>query len=429
MATLALILTILIVTLVIGVPLGYVLGIISIAGLWEMGGWPFLRIIATRTYSSMDSFLLVAVPFFVMAAFLMNRSGLTDRLIQFANLLIGHLPGGLSHVNIGSSIIFAGMTGTAVTDTVALGNVLIPAMKREGYPADYSAAVTAASSIIGPIIPPSLIMIIYSSITGLSIASLFLAGVFPGLLMGCLMLVVSIVISLKRKYPRRTQRASTIELLIGTRDAFLALIIPLIILGSIITGVATITESAAVALGYTLLVGCIVYRTIGFKDVIEAALYTARLCGVLVLVLATAHTFAWYVTRAGIPATLSEWTLATTTNPYLLLFLLNVFLLVIGMVLDILPAILILVPVLSPMVTKLGIDPLHFALVMMVNLNLGMITPPYGMTLLIGSRIGECSYDSVIKSVFPYLVAGLVTLALITYFPWLILFLPKMLGF
>jgi tripartite ATP-independent transporter DctM subunit len=423
------ILLLLAIVLVIGVPLGYMLGVISLAGLWEMGGWPFLRIIATRFHSGVESFLLIAIPFFILAAILMNQSGLTDRLIHFVNLLIGHYPGGLSHVNIGGSIIFAGMTGAAVTDTVALGNILIPAMKREGYSAEFSAAVTAASSIVGPIIPPSITMIVYAYITGLSVGSLFSAGFLPGLIMGFLLLAVSAIISIRRRYPRREKRAEWREILRAARDAFLALIIPVIILGSILTGVATVTESAAVAVGYAFLVGKFILRTLRFRDVIPAALYTAKLSGVIFLLLATAHTFGWYITRLGVPAKVSELILSISSSPTLILVMVNVFLLIIGMFMDILPAVLILAPVLAPAIVRAGVDPLHFALVMLVNLNIGMITPPYGMTLLTAARIANCSYDSAIRAVVPFLVAELIALFITTYVPWVVLALPRALGF
>ncbi|MBW1712670.1 MAG: TRAP transporter large permease [Deltaproteobacteria bacterium] len=415
--------------LIIGVPLGYMLGVISLAGLMDMGGWPFLRIIATRFHSGVESFLLIAIPFFILAAMLMNKSGLTDRLIRFVNLLIGHYPGGLSHVNIGGSIIFAGMTGAAVTDTVAIGNVLIPAMKREGYSAEFSAAVTAASSIVGPVIPPSITMIVYSHITGLSVGSLFSAGFLPGLLMGLLLLVVSAFISAWRHYPRREARAPLREILFAGKDAILALIVPVIILGSILTGLATVTESAAVAVGYSFFVGKFIFRTLKFKDLIPAALYTAKLTGVIFLLLATAHTFGWYITRLGVPTMVSQLILGLTTNPIIVLAMINVFLLLIGMIMDILPAVLILAPVLAPAMAKVGVDPLHFALIMLVNLNIGMITPPYGMTLLTSARIADCSYDKTIVAVTPFLVALLVALILITYVPWFVLALPRLFGF
>jgi tripartite ATP-independent transporter DctM subunit len=405
------------------------LGVVSLAGLWDMGGWSFLRIIATRYHSSVEEFLLIAIPFFILAAELMNRSGLTDRLIRFVNLLLGHYPGGLSHVNIGGSIIFAGMTGAAVTDCVAIGNILIPAMKKEGYSPEYSAAVTAAASIVGPIIPPSITMIVYSYITGISVGSLFSGGLLPGLLMGFLLLVVSAFISVRRKYPRREQRAGLREVLAGGRDAFLALIVPVIILGSILTGVATVTESAAVAVGYAFIVGKFVFRTLRFRDLIPSALYTAKLTGVIFLLLATAHTFGWYITRLGVPAQVSSLILEISSNPVIILAMINVFLLIVGMFMDILPAVLILVPVLAPAMTQAGVDPLHFALVMLVNLNIGMITPPYGMTLLTASRIANCSYDRAIQAVLPFFWAELASLLIITYVPWIVLVVPRALGF
>ena len=423
------ILIFMIVILVIGVPLGYMLGIVTVAGLAQMGGWSFLRIIATRFHSGVESFLLIAIPFFILAAMIMNKSGLTDRLIRFVNLLIGHYPGGLSHVNIGGSIVFAGMTGAAVTDTVAIGNLLIPAMKREGYSAEYSAAVTAASSIVGPIIPPSITMIVYSYITGISVGSLFSAGLMPGLLMGGLLLIVSGIISVRRNYPRREKRATMKEILVAGKDAFLALIIPVIILGSILSGVATVTESAAVAVAYAFIIAKFVFRTLKFKDLIEAALYTAKLTGVIFLLLATAHAFGWYITRLGVPAAVSQLIIGLTENKIIILALINVFLLVVGMVMDILPAVLILAPVLGPAMLKVGVDPLHFALIMLVNLNIGMITPPYGMTLLTSARIADCSYDKTIIAVIPFLIAELVALVTITYIPWFITALPRVLGF
>ena len=423
------ILLLIVVVLLIGVPLGYMLGVVSVAGLWEMGGWNFLRVIATRFHSGVEEFLLIAIPFFIMTAVLMNRSGLTDRLVNFVNALIGHYPGGLSHVNIGSSILFAGMTGAAVTDTVAVGNVLIPSMKREGYSASYSAAVTAASSIVGPIIPPSLIMIVYAYITKLSVGALFAGGCLPGLLMGGLLLIISTVISLKRSYPRRERRASLGEILRAMGNAILALFIPVVILGSILSGVATVVESAAVAAGYTFIVGRFVFRTLRLRDLVPAARYTAKLTGVIFLLICTAHTFGWYITRIGVPAKIGTMILSTTTEPVLILLMLNIFLLLVGMLMDILPAVLILAPVFGPFAVKIGIDPLHFALVMMVNLNIGMITPPYGMTLLTAARIADCSYDSVIRAVVPFLIAELVTLLFTTYMPWLVLWLPGVLGF
>jgi tripartite ATP-independent transporter DctM subunit len=272
-------------------------------------------------------------------------------------------------------------------------------------------------------------MIIYAYITKLSVGALFAGGCLPGLLMGGLLLIISTMISLKRRYPRRERRASLGEILRAAGNALLALFIPVVILGSILSGVATVVESAAVAAGYTYVVGRFVFRTLCFRDLIPAARYTAKLTGVIFLLICTAHTFGWYITRIGVPAKIGTMILGTTTEPILILLMLNIFLLLVGMLMDILPAVLILAPVFGPFAVKIGIDPLHFALVMMVNLNIGMITPPYGMTLLTAARIADCSYDSVIRAVLPFLIAELVTLLFTTYVPGLVLWLPRMLGF
>ena len=415
--------------LVIGMPIGYLLGVVSVGGLLGMGGWPFLRIIASRFFSGTENFILITVPFFILAAELMNRSRMTERLVNFVKVLIGHYPGGLSHVNIGASILFAGMSGAAVTDTVAIGNILIPTMKKDGYTPQYSAAVTASSAIVGPIIPPSVTMIVYGYITHMSVAALFSAGIIPGLLMGGLLLVVSAVLAIRYKYPRREERASLKEMIFACWSALLALMVPVIILGSILAGIATVTESSAVAVGYAFIVGIFLFRTLKLSDLIPACIYTAKLTGVIFLILATAHTFGWYITRLGIPAHVAELIFTVTDNPILILLMINIFLLIIGMFMDILPAVLILTPVLAPAANQAGVDPLHFALVMLVNLNIGMITPPFGMTLITSARIASTSYDSVIIAVWPFLVAELVTLGLITYIPWLVLSVPRVLGF
>jgi TRAP-type transport system large permease protein len=415
--------------LIIGMPIGYLLGVVCIGGLFDMGGWPFLRIIASRFFSGTENFILITVPFFILAAEFMNRSGMTERIINFVRALIGHYRGGLSHVNIGASILFAGMSGAAVTDTIAIGNIIIPAMKKDGYSPEYSAAVTAASAIVGPIIPPSVTMIVYGYITHMSVAALFSAGIIPGLVMGALLLVVSGIMAVRHNHPRQEKRASLKEMIMAWWHALLALIVPIIILGSILAGIATVTESSAVAVGYAFFIGMFIFRTLKLKDLVPACIYTAKLTGIIFLILATAHTFGWYITRLGIPAAVAELIFNITDNPILVLLMINIFLIIIGMFMDILPAVLILTPVLAPAAKLIGVDPLHFALIMLVNLNIGMITPPFGMTLITSAKIANTSYDSVIIAVWPFLLAEMVTLGLITYIPWLVLSVPKLLGF
>lgn len=416
------------VLLIIGMPIGYVMGISAMAGLLDMGGVDFLRILVTRLHSSLDDHILSAIPFFIITSEVMNRAGITARLIHFVNTLVGHLNGGLSHANIGVSVLFAGLTGTQITDTVAIGNTLIPAMKKEGYSASFSAAVTAASSVMGPIIPPSIVMVIYSTlIRETSVRSLFAAGIIPGLLMGISLLSISGYISYKRSYPKH-ERATIKAVLISGWDAFLALITPLIILVAIIMGITTITEAAAIAAVYSIILGLFIFRTLSLKDIWEALKTTAKLGGVIFLLIATSHIIGWFVTRSGISQDLAYFVTETIDNKLAILLLLNISLLVAGMFIDVIPAAIILVPILAPALAALGFDPLHMAIVMIVNLNLGGITPPVGMTLMTAAKIADVQYEASVKETMPFFGAHLFTLLVITYFPFVPLCLPKLFG-
>jgi len=414
--------------LLIGLPIGYIMGLSSMFGLWDMGGWDFLRILVTRTQSSLDDHVLSAIPFFIITSEVMNRSGVTERLIRFVNRLVGHLPGGLGHANIGVSVLFAGLTGTQITDTVAIGNTLIPQMKKEGYGAAFSAAVTATSSVLGPIIPPSIVMVIYSTlIRETSVSSLFAAGIMPGLLMGISLLAISGIQSYRRHYPRH-ERATLTEILISARDALLALVTPLVILGAIILGITTITEAAAIGALYSIILGLFILRTISFRDVWGSMLATAKLGGVIFLLIATSHTVGWFVTRSGISADMAHFVTQTVGNKYVILLLLNICLLLAGMFIDVIPAAIILVPILAPALAALGFDHLHMAIVMIVNLNIGGATPPVGMTLMTAAKIADVPYEKSVKEALPFLGAHLFTLGVITYVPVVPLWIPRLLG-
>lgn len=414
--------------LLVSVPVGYIMGISSMLGLLDMGGWDYLRILVTRMHSSLDDHVLSAVPFFIITSEVMNRSGITDRLIRFVNSLVGHLPGGLSHANIGVSVLFAGLTGTQITDTVAIGKTLIPSMKKEGYSGAFSAAVTATSSVMGPIIPPSIVMVIYSTlIRETSVRSLFSAGIMPGILMGVSLLSISAWLSYRHGYPRH-QRASLKQVSQTARDAFLALVTPLVILGAIILGITTITEAAAIAAVYSILLGMFVFRTLTLKDLWDSLLCTAMLGGVIFLLIATSHTLGWFVTRSGISTEMARIVTETINNRYLILLLLNIVLLFAGMFIDVIPAAIILVPILAPALAELGFDPLHMAIVMIVNLNIGGATPPVGMTLMTAAKIADVPYESAVRASLPFLGAHFFTLAVITYIPWVPLWLPILFG-
>jgi len=413
----------------LAIPIGYVMGISSLAGLISMGGTEFLRILVTRLHSGLNSFLLVAIPFFVLASEFMNRSGITKLLIDFVNKIFGHLSGGLAHVNIGVSVLFGMLTGSAVTDTIAIGGTLIPAMKKEGYSGAFSAAVTATSSVLGPIIPPSIVMVIFSSmIRETSARSLFAAGVIPGLLIAAFLLVISAIQSKRRHYPRK-KRASFKEFLNSTKNAILPLFTPIIILAPILLGITTVTEAAAMGAFYALILGVLVYKTLKLKDIIESTFSAAKFGGVIFLLICAANTLGWFISRSGITTSIAKLITSTIQSPYLILALLNIFLLIVGMFVDTIPAVLILAPILVPPLVQIGFNPLHIAMIILVNLNMGNATPPMGMTLMVASKIAKVPYESAIKEAVPFILAEITVCFLVSYMPILPLWLPRLLGF
>lgn len=411
-----------------GLPIALVMVVAGLAGAYSVGGFDFLEIIADRFYAGVSGFVLIAVPYFVFTAELMNRAKLTDRLVAFANSLFGRVPGALSHVNITVSVFFAGITGAAVTDTVAIGKTLIPAMKREGYDADYCAAVTACSSIIGPIIPPSIIMIVYAAtLRNLSVIALFAAGLVPGLLMAATLLVASGWISWRRGYA--VHDAISIRRIVRTGfRAMAALLIPVVILGGILSGTTTVTEAAALGAVYTLFLGFVGYKTLTGRDLWDALVTTVRFSGVVFFLLGASTVLGWYVTRSGMAREAAEAITLVSNDPLVQIFLVDLLLIALGMFIDVLPAIVVAAPVLAPAMIQLGFDPLHFGMVMLLALNLGNITPPVGMTLMTASRIAGVSYEASIKQSLPFLLSHLVVLALASASPELILWFPSLVG-
>lgn len=389
----------------------------------------FFSALLNRLYSGINSFPLMAVPFFILAGELMNQGGITQSIVRFSQTLIGHYRGGLAQVNILSSVLFAGLSGSAVADTSALGKMLIPAMEQNGYSRRFAAAVTAASSVIGPIIPPSGIMILYAFIMNVSVAGMFLAGIVPGLLICAGLMLMTNRIAKKRNYPVANSKATWRQRGSALKGSFLPLLTPIILLGGIVLGVFTPTEAAAVAAGYALIITLFVTHTLSFGKLPSILVNAAVQSGTILLLVGSAVTFAWIITVSGMADMLAANLTGLTDNVLLLLLVINLFLFAIGMFLDAGPAILILGPVLAPIFISLGIDPLHFAVIMCVNLTVGLATPPMGLVLFVAASVSEEKTESIALEMLPFLAVEALVIVLITYFPALTMTLPRLFGF
>jgi len=415
--------------LIIGLPVFF--GLLAAPGLllYLNGQERDITLLYRNVYNGIDSFPLMAIPFFMLAGELMNRGGITMRLVEFSQAFMGHLRGGLAHVNVLSSMLFAGLSGSAVADTSALGSMLIPAMEKQGYTRKFAAAITAASSVIGPIIPPSGIMIIYAYVMGESVAALFLAGVIPGAMVGIgLMLMVKIMAN-KYDFPVATNKYSWPERGQASIKAFFQLLTPVIILGGILGGIFTPTEAAAVAVAYALFIGLFVLRTLKISDLSGVITRAGITSSVVLLLVGAAMAFKTVVSLSHAPEQLAAFILTLTSNPLLLLFLINILLFIVGMFLDAGPAIIILGPILGPIFIGLGIDPIHFAIIMSVNLTVGLATPPMGLVLFVASAVSGERVEAIAKAILPFLAVEIVVIFLITYIPALSMTIPRLTGF
>ena len=415
------------VTLALGFPVAICLGLTSLVALWISD--VMLSLMAQRIFTGIDSFPLMAVPFFVLAGELMNRGGTTRRLIDFANVLVGRIPGGLAHTNIVASMFFGGISGSAVADAAAMGTILVPGMVRKGYEPGFSAAVTAASSTVGPIIPPSIFMVIMGVTTGLSIGGLFAAGIIPGLMLGFAMMGLSYFMAIRYNYPRETDPFGMRRIGREFLSAGPALLAPLIILGGILGGVFTATEAAAVAVLYAFFLGMVVYRELSIRKLSDIFIQSGTTTAVLLLIIGMANIFAWVLTAEQIPTRIAQAMLSVTENRYLILLFINVLLIFIGMFLEGGAAIIILAPTLLAVAKAVGIIPLHFGLVMVLNIVVGLLTPPLGVCLFVVSGVTGLDLSLIIRSVLPFLAVEFAVLMLVTYLPSIILFIPNLLGY
>jgi tripartite ATP-independent transporter DctM subunit len=415
--------------LMIGLPVFF--GLLAAPGLllWLNGQERDIALLYRNVYNGIDSFPLMAIPFFMLAGELMNRGGITTRLVEFAQAIMGHLRGGLAHVNILSSMLFAGLSGSAVADTSALGSMLIPAMEKQGYSRRFAAAITAASSVIGPIIPPSGIMIIYAYVMGESVAALFLAGIVPGIMVGVgLMLMVKLMAD-KYDFPVASARYSWPERGRASLKAFFPLMTPVIILGGILGGVFTPTEAAAVAVGYAAFIGLFVLKSLHIRELPGVLMKAAMTSSVVLLLVGAAMAFKTVVSLSHAPETLAEYILSLSDNPLILLFLINILLFLVGMFLDAGPAIIILGPILGPIFVSMGVDPIHFAIIMSVNLTVGLATPPMGLVLFVASSVSGERVENIARAIVPFLLVEILVIFLITYIPAISMTIPRITGF
>ncbi len=415
--------------LALGVPVAYSLGI-STALTLAAAVLPLSAVttVAQRIATGIDSFTLLAIPFFVLAGELMNQGGIAKRLVDFAKALMGSLPGGLAYVNVLAAMLFGAISGSSVAAASAIGGIMIDRMEDEGYDRDYSAAVNLAASTTGLIIPPSNILIVYSLASGgASIAALFLAGYIPGILVGLSLIAVAAFVAAKRNYPREAL-ASFGTVIREFLNAIPSLLLLVIIIGGIVAGIFTATEAAAIAVLYALLLA-LFYREIGLKNIPNILLNASRTTAIVMFVIGASIAMSWVLAFLEIPQNMTQFLLGLSQNKVVILLLINLILLIVGTFMDITPAVLIFTPIFLPVVVELGMDPVHFGIIMVLNLCIGLCTPPVGTILFVGSSVAKVPVTQVIRPLMPLLIAMIVALFLITYIPALSLWLPGLFGF
>ncbi len=411
------------VSLFLGLPLFAGLGLASFAFVWQ-AGIP-LGIVPQRMAQAANSFPLLAAPLFILMGNVMNASGVTERIFRFATAVVGWLRGGLCHANIVASVLFAGMSGSAVADAGGIGTIEIKAMRDAGYDDETAASVTAASATIGPIIPPSLPMVIYAVSADVSIGALFLAGVIPGLLMAGALMALVVIVARRKDLPREPFPGMGL-LARAFAEAFLSLLTPVILFGGLISGLFTPTEAAAVAAGYALLLGLVIYRSLPLAHLPRLLAETVETTGVVLALLMTATALAWCLSLSRIPQMLGPMIVATVGDPLLFLLAVNVVLLLVGMVMEAIAAMLVLVPILVPAAAGFGIDPVHFGLIFVLNLMVGTITPPVGIVLFVTARIAGLPFDRLSRAIVPWLAPLVAVLLAVTLHPPLATWLPRL---
>lgn len=414
----------------LGVPVAYSIGLSTLATmLVSFESLPAFATMAQRMATGLESFSLLAIPFFILAGQLMNSGGIAIRLIEFAKVMVGRLPGGLAFVNVMANMLFGAISGSAAASASAIGSIMGPQMKKEGYDENFSAAINITSATTGLVIPPSNILIVYSLASGgVSIAALFMAGYVPGILTGIALMLVGGFIAYRKKYPVGETigfKAAVVKFF----DAIPSLLLLVIVIGGIIAGYFTATEASAIAVVYCLILAFI-YKEITWKDVPNILIRTVKTTGIVMLLIATSIALSWVMSFENIPQTVSDGLLSLSSDPFVILIMINLILLFVGIFMDMTPAVLIFTPIFLPIVTtQLGLDPIHFGIIMILNLNIGLCTPPVGSVLFIGCSVANLKIQDVIKPLIPFFIAMIVVLMIITFFPSLTLFVPRLFGF
>lgn len=416
-------LLILIILLLLRVPVSFVLGITTILYIIFSNNMGLLESAPQRLYSGLESYGLLAIPLFMMAGELMNSGGITKRLVDFSKTLVGHFRGGLAYVNVLSNMLLASIIGSATAQIAMMSRVMVPSMEKEGYSREFSASTTATAGLLGPIIPPSMMFIIYGVTSGTSVAAMFLAGVLPGILFALAIMLLIAFIGMKQQWPTQ-KRANFSDMVKSFFKVIPALLIPGIIIIGILSGVFTPTESAAFGSVVAAIVGFFVYRELKLKDLPSILVNTAISTATITMLIAMANLFGWMLSFEQIPQSIAAWMTSLTESPLLFLLIVNLFLLFVGMLLDGIAALIILVPIFIPIIANYGIDPIHFGVVICINLTIGLLTPPVGTGLYIASTLANIRMESLTRAMLPFLSAAVITLFIITYWPQMVLWLP-----
>lgn len=412
--------------MIFGVPIAISLAFSSIITVALSGQFQVMALIH-RMIGNANSYTLLAIPFFILAAKFMNTGGITRRLFRGATAWVGFIPGGLGHANVVASVIFSGMSGSAVADAGGLGQIEIQAMKEDGFDSEFSAAVTAASATIGPIIPPSVPMVVYGMMTEVSVGALFMGGFLPGITLAIAMMILVYFMAVKRNYPKR--KFDWKEVLDASKDSFLSMLTPIIIIGGIWGGVFSPTEAAVVAVGYSFVLSVLVYKEMGAKHLWEEIKQAAIDSAVILFIICGAAAFSWLVAMMGVTDVLSNWLVSLTNNKYLVLLIINIIFLILGMFMEALSVMTITVPFLIPLMGAYGLDPIHLGVVIVLNLMIGLVTPPVGTSLFICARQAKISIEAMYKAILPFLIPLFAVLFLITYVPQIVMLIPNsMLG-